>query len=103
MGAEMCTVVFAWDSSDYVRDVLGHGGCNTFPDSEGACSQCGLFIRANSAVAFHYCPRCGAPTDLEPGEGFSQWSYLKGGIMSHRCDYIQSAATHRQPAVLQRS
>ncbi len=32
------TLVVSEDMVEYVRNVLGHGGCNTFPEYKGECT-----------------------------------------------------------------
>ena len=92
MHNEMCTLVFYSMDSDYPRSVLGHGGVNVFPNREGRCDNCGLFIRAaNAHEPTVSCPRCGSDIDLQGGLSFSDWS-SRWGDLGRDCDFISYAA-----------
>jgi len=56
----------------YVKDTLGKGGCNTFPEYLGTC-ECGKRIRSNCKTLS--CPTCGKPVALSHDESFSAWSF----------------------------
>lgn len=89
---KMCTLVFSRTDSEYPREVLGHGGVNTFPDYEGTCKGCGLFIRAaNPDLGLPIpCPSCGTGVTLQPGTSFGDWRYQN---LDHgSCDFIEQAA-----------
>lgn len=88
----MFTVVRSSMDSDYVREVLGHGGVNVFPSLEGTCSNCGVFIRGSLVVATLACPNCGKAVTLHVGQTYSDWSYERGRSVNRECSFIETAA-----------
>jgi predicted RNA-binding Zn-ribbon protein involved in translation (DUF1610 family) len=88
----MFTVVRSSMDSDYVREVLGHGGVNVFPSLEGTCDSCGVFIRGCLVFAQVACPQCGQMVTLHVGQTYSQWSYERGSIINRECRFIETAA-----------
>ena len=78
----------------YVQNVLGHGGCNTFPEYSGVCGNCGTNLHSN--VQKCNCPNCGSTNlALARGELFSTWSArTRGDSLSTHCTFINRAAKH---------
>src|SRR6185503_1712149 len=76
-------------SARYAVDVLGHGGCNTFPEYSGICGSCGVDIRSNAEKSA--CPSCGNTKNyaLEREESFGSWSQrTRGDSISTGCEFI---------------
>jgi hypothetical protein len=92
MYTPMFTVVLSSMDSDYVREVLGHGGVNVFPSLEGICDNCGFFIRGSLVDATLACPHCGQAVTLHVGQTYSDWSYERGGSVNRECRFIETAA-----------
>lgn len=55
----------------YLKNVLGKGGCNTFPEYLGTC-ECGTNVRSNCTEL--NCPSCGKQVTLSREESFGAWS-----------------------------
>ncbi len=68
------TVISACDEGmdRYLKNILGKGGCNTFPEYLGTC-ECGVKVRSNQTEVI--CPHCGKVFTLSLEESFSTWSY----------------------------
>lgn len=58
--------------AQYIKNVLGSGGCNTFPDHLVSC-ECGAKVRSNCEELV--CPSCGRKLKLPLEESFSSWSF----------------------------
>jgi hypothetical protein len=94
---EKFVVLHAYDdrSFEYIKNVLGHGGCNTFPERVVNC-ECGV-ITATNALNLN-CPRCGKTVIASESKSFSTWSTEHpggssfGGRTSKGCEFISSAA-----------
>jgi len=56
----------------YLKNTLGKGGCNTFPEYLGTC-ECGKRIRSNCETLS--CPSCGKEVALFIEERYSTWSF----------------------------
>jgi hypothetical protein len=88
----MFTVIRSSMDSDYVREVLGHGGVNVFPSLEGTCGNCGVFIRGSLVVGTLACPNCVQAVTLHIGQTYSDWSYERGSSVNRECRFIETAA-----------
>lgn len=55
----------------YLKNILGKGGCNTFPEYLGTC-ECGVEVRSNCEELS--CPSCGKQVVLSTEESFGRWS-----------------------------
>jgi predicted RNA-binding Zn-ribbon protein involved in translation (DUF1610 family) len=88
----MFTVVRSSMDSDYVREVLGHGGVNVFPSLEGTCGSCGVFIRGSLVLASLACPNCGQAVTLHMAQTYSDWSYERSSSVNRECRFIETAA-----------
>lgn len=60
------------EMAQYVKKILGKGGCNTFPEYLGSC-ECGASLRSNCKKLS--CPSCGKPVALSMEESYGNWSY----------------------------
>jgi hypothetical protein len=87
-------VIHGYDDrmAEYVKNVLGHGGCNTFPDLSGKC-KCGVLLASNMQECT--CPACGEKVNLLQYESFSSWCGRTGGGIESGCKFIALAASHR--------
>lgn len=59
------------ETDEYLRDLLGEGGRNTFPENIGDCVSCGIQIRSNCTEL--NCPSCGTPIKLRLIRTFDVW------------------------------
>ena len=71
---ETFTVIHSYGekTEQYIKDTLGKGGCNTFPEYLGIC-ECGRRIRSNCKTLS--CPSCGKQVTLSTDESYSTWSF----------------------------
>jgi hypothetical protein len=82
---------------NYIKNVLGHGGCNTFPDKLVEC-ECGATVATNTLLL--NCPACGRLVTAKESESFSDWCVAHpdgssfGGGMRPGCEFINRAAKH---------
>ena len=71
------TVISSYEEkmAQYIKKILGKGGCNTFPEYFGSC-ECGARVRSNCEKLS--CPSCGKEVQLSMEESFSTWSFNNG-------------------------
>lgn len=61
------------DSTRYIKDVLGHGGCNVFPEYKGECGCPRKTKFLSNTRQRGTCPICGSSVNMEIGQSFSDW------------------------------
>ncbi len=78
--------------TNYLLQVLAHGGCNTFPSRKGSCTGCGAEVFYDSHLAFGdkvvRCPGCGGVVEETGNQHFGEFTDLTRDW----CDFLRDAA-----------